>query len=100
MTRAGTANELDVQNEWEENTHRYTQWEENTHTYTHSRLLTHKLIVLHLLGMIKFPVRLTAPKFELTSQRQKVSRLPAVWGTHVARLCVDQPGKVVLHVVS
>ena len=44
-------------------------------------------IVLHLLGMIfviwlflflrgKIPVRVTAPIFELTSQRQKISRLP------------------------
>ena len=44
-------------------------------------LCTHELIVLHLLGMFffceeKFPVRVTAPRFELTSQRRKVSRLP------------------------
>ena len=44
-----------------------------------SRILcTHDIIVLHLLGMTweKTPVRVTAPRFELTSQRQKVSRLP------------------------
>ena len=43
-----------------------------------SRILcTHDIIVLHLLGMMreKIPVRVTAPRFELTSQRQKVSRL-------------------------
>ena len=51
-------------------------------------LCTHKLVVLHLLGIIlfylfaylflreKIPVRVTAPRFELTSQCQKVSRLP------------------------
>ena len=50
--------------------------------------LPHESIVLHLLGMFyfiylfiyllwrKIPVRVTAPKFELTSQRQNVSRLP------------------------
>ena len=39
---------------------------------------TTDMIVLHLLGMMwgKIPVRVTAPGFELTSQRQKVSRLP------------------------
>ena len=51
-----------------------------------SRILcTHELIVLHcLLGLFSFvfvlrgkiPVRATAPRFKLTSQRQKVSRLP------------------------
>ena len=52
-----------------------------------SRILcTHDSIVLHLLlGMFfvfvfilrgKIPVRATAPRFELTFQRQKVSRLP------------------------
>ena len=51
-----------------------------------SRILcTNDRIVLHLLGMIfvillfflqgKIPVRVTAPIFELTSQRQKISRL-------------------------
>ena len=41
-------------------------------------LCTHDRIVLHLLGMMreKIPVRVTAPRFEPTSQRQKVSRLP------------------------
>ena len=46
---------------------------------------TNELIVLHLLGIYiyiffflwgKIPVRVTAPGFEVTSQRQKVSRLP------------------------
>ena len=53
-----------------------------------SRILcTNDRTVLHLLGMIfvillflflrgKIPVRVTAPIFELTSQRQKISRLP------------------------
>ena len=47
-----------------------------------SRILsTHELIVLHLLGIIfffvrKIPVRVTVPRFELASQRQKVSKLP------------------------
>ena len=41
-------------------------------------LCTHEIILLHLLGIMrgKISVRLTAPRFELTSQRQKVSRLP------------------------
>ena len=41
-------------------------------------LCAREIIVLHLLGMIleKIPVRVTAPRFELTSQRQKVSRFP------------------------
>ena len=42
-------------------------------------LCTHDMIVLHLLGMMleKIPSScVTAPRFELTSQRQKVSRLP------------------------
>ena len=42
-------------------------------------LCTHDIIiVLHLLGMMgeKIPVRVTAPTFELTGQRQKVSRWP------------------------
>ena len=41
-------------------------------------LCTHEIIVLHLLGMMleKIPVRVTAPRFDLTSQHQKVSRLP------------------------
>ena len=44
-----------------------------------SNLCTHESIVLHLLGVMreKIPVRGTAPRFELTSQRQKVSRLPS-----------------------
>ena len=53
-----------------------------------SRILctTNESIVLHLLGVFyflffifwwgKIPVRVTAPGFELTSQRQKVSKLP------------------------
>ena len=53
-----------------------------------SRILcTNDRTVLHLLGMIfvillflflrgKIPVRVTAPIFELTSQSQKISRLP------------------------
>ena len=52
-----------------------------------SILCTHESIVLHLSGMVfiylffklferKNPVRVTAPRFEPTSQRQKVSRLP------------------------
>ena len=53
-----------------------------------SRILcTNDRTVLHLLGMIfvillflflrgKIPVRVTAPIFELTPQRQKISRLP------------------------
>ena len=49
-------------------------------------LCTNELIVLHLLGILlffiilffvrKIQVRATAPGFELTSERQKVSRLP------------------------
>ena len=41
-------------------------------------LCIHEIIVLFLLGMIggKISVRVTAPGFDLTSQRQKVSRLP------------------------
>ena len=37
-----------------------------------------ELIVIHLVGMMggKVPVRVTEQRFELTSQRQKVSRLP------------------------
>ena len=38
-----------------------------------SNLYINELIVLHLL---KIPARVTAPRFELTSQRQKVSTLP------------------------
>ena len=44
-----------------------------------SRILcTHDIIVLHLLGIMweKIPVRVTAPRFEFTSQRQKFSRFP------------------------
>ena len=44
-------------------------------------LCTNELIVFHLLGISfffrrKFPARVTSPRSELTSQRQKVSRLP------------------------
>ena len=41
-------------------------------------LSTHEISVLHLLCMMrrKIPARVIAPRFELTSQRQKVSRLP------------------------
>ena len=60
-------------------------------------LCTNELIVFHFLDFFfswrgKLPVRVTAPRFELTSQRQKVSRYQLMCVASVALALVFMPG--------
>ena len=50
MIPAGTSNELDVQNEWEENTH--------THTHTHTHFT--KMVFDEFAGVVAVPARMPA----------------------------------------
>ena len=106
MTPAGTSNELDVQNEWEENTHTvlesfYSYYEYHVWSHIHVCLVTHiarvwinrvRLPILHARGQLNreneyFPVRVVFVPENLVSRDgfgSPVPRQPAHLHTHQA----------------